>query len=676
MERFGRTVAVMTELGVAELGHFALILAMFVAAAQVVLPLAGAARNHAPWMAFAKPAALAQFFLMAVSFGCLTWAFMVSDFSLAVVYQNSHSDKPMIYKISGTWGNHEGSMLMWVLILSIFGAAVAQFGRNLPPTLRARVLGVQSLVSMGFYLFILFTSNPFNRMVPPPANGEGLNPLLQDPGLAFHPPMLYLGYVGFSMAFSFAIAALLEGKVDAAWGRWVRPWTLAAWAFLTGGIALGSWWAYYELGWGGWWFWDPVENASFMPWLAGTALLHSATMVEKRDTMKGWTIFLSIVTFSLSLLGTFLVRSGVLTSVHAFATDPARGVFILILLIIVIGGSLALFAWRGPAMRNTGIFQPVSREGALLVNNLIMTTATAAVLLGTLYPLFLDAIDGGKVSVGPPYFNTVFIPLMIPMIAAMAVGPMLGWKRAELGLALKRLWLAFIATAITAIVVWAYASEGPVLGVVGMAMAAWLGVGTLVELAERIRLFREPFGSSMSRLARTPRASWGMTLGHLGLAIAVAGMAGAGGWKQESIQTLSPGESVDVGGYTFTFEGAEEGRGPNYFLTKGTFTVTRDGETIATLNPENRRYPVRSMPTTEAAIYTLFMGDLYAVIGDPDGTEGAYVTRIYWNPLVAWMWVGSLIMAAAACISLSDRRFRVGAPKRSRAPAGATVAEA
>ena len=664
-----------TTLGTAELGHFALILAMFVAMAQVVVPLAGAARNHGPWMAFARPAAITQFLLMAVSFGCLTYAFMASDFSLSLVYQNSHSDKPMLYKISGTWGNHEGSMLLWVLILSIFGAAVAFFGANLPPSLRARVLGIQSLIAIGFYLFILFTSNPFERIVPPPLNGEGLNPLLQDPGLAFHPPMLYLGYVGFSMAFSFAIAALLEGRVDAAWGRWVRPWTLAAWAFLTAGIALGSWWAYYELGWGGWWFWDPVENASFMPWLAGTALLHSATMVEKRDTMKGWTIFLSIVTFSLSLLGTFLVRSGVLTSVHAFATDPSRGVFILVLLIIVIGGSLALFAWRGPALRNTGVFQPVSREGALLVNNLIMTTAAAAVLLGTLYPLFLDAIDGGKVSVGAPYFNTVFIPLMIPMIAAMAVGPMLGWKRAELGVALKRLWLAFIATAITAICVLAFVSDGPVLAVAGLAMAAWLAVGTLVEIAERIRLFREPISRSLARLVRTPRATWGMTLGHLGLAIAVAGMAGAGGWKQEAIQTMSTGESVEVGGYTFTFEGATDGEGPNYSLTRGVFTVTEGGQPVATLYPENRRYPVRSMPTTEAAIHTLFTGDLYVVIGDPEGNAGSYVTRIYWNPLVAWMWAGTLIMASAAGISLTDRRFRVGAPRRQKASATTATVE-
>ncbi len=660
---------------IAEAGHFALILALLVAVTQAVLPLAGASMGNRTWMAYGRPAALAQFVLVAVAFGCLTYSFVVSDFSVLNVIQNSHTDKPMLYKVSGVWGNHEGSMLMWVLILSLFGCAVSVFGGNLPTSLRARVLGIQALIAVGFYLFILFTSNPFERVFPPPLNGEDLNPLLQDPGLAFHPPMLYLGYVGFSLTFSFAIAALLEGKVDAAWGRWVRPWTLAAWGFLTAGISLGSWWAYYELGWGGWWFWDPVENASFMPWLAGTALLHSATMVEKRDTMKGWTIFLAIVAFSLSLLGTFLVRSGVLTSVHAFATDPTRGVFILILLIIVIGGSLALFAWRGPSIHNTGVFQPVSREGALLFNNLVMTTAAAAVLLGTLYPLFLDAINAGKVSVGPPFFNTVFIPLIIPMVAAMAIGPLLGWKRADLSRALLRLRLAVIATIGAAIAVWVFASDGPVMGVVGIVMAVWLGTGTLVELAERIRLFREPLGSSLSRLVRTPRASWGMTLAHLGLAIGIAGMTGAGVWKVESIQTMTPGETVTVSDFQFTFKGASEDTGPNYEITRATFDISRDGEHIVTVEPENRRYNVRGMPTTEAAIHSLFLGDLYVVIGDPDGDAGGYVTRLYWNPLVAWMWAGALIMVIAAGLSLSDRRYRVGAPLRRKVPANAVAAE-
>ncbi|MBT3556186.1 MAG: heme lyase CcmF/NrfE family subunit [Rhodospirillales bacterium] len=660
---------------ITEIGHFALILAMFVACAQAVLPMAGAARNNVAWMDFARPAAVIQFVLVSFSFGVLMYGFIVSDFSLAVVFQNSHTDKPLIYKISGTWGNHEGSMLLWVVILSIFGCAVALFGSNLPPALRARVLAVQSFIAVGFYLFLLLTSNPFARLVPPPVNGQGLNPLLQDFGLAIHPPMLYLGYVGFSMAFSFAIAALIEGRVDAAWGRWVRPWTLAAWGFLTGGITLGSWWAYYELGWGGWWFWDPVENASFMPWLAGTALLHSAIMVEKRDTMKGWTVFLAIVTFSLSLLGTFLVRSGVLTSVHAFATDPARGVFILILLIIVIGGSFALFAWRGPTIRNTGVFQPISREGGLLLNNVVLTTATAAVLLGTLYPLFLDAVNGSKVSVGAPFFEAVFIPIIIPMIVAMAIGPLLGWKRADIQVAMKRLRLAFVLAGLVAVATWSIMTDGPFMGVLGLALATWVGMGALVELAERIRLFRDPVAASLSRLIRTPRSSWGMTLGHLGLAVAIAGMTGAGSWKVESIQTMSPGETVKVGGYEYTFTGAQEGQGPNYSFTRATFEVTRNGEPVITMHPENRRYPVRSMPTTEAAIHSLFLGDLYAVVGDADGSDGSYVTRLYWNPLVAWMWIGAIIMVAGAGISLTDRRFRVGVPQRRKAFATTTAAE-
>ncbi|MEQ8666909.1 MAG: heme lyase CcmF/NrfE family subunit [Rhodospirillales bacterium] len=656
---------------IAEFGHLALIMALAVAVAQTALPLAGAHWGYLPWMRFAAPAAAAQVLCVGLAFAALTYAFVVSDFSLAVVYQNSHTDKPLIYKISGVWGNHEGSMLLWVLILSVFGAAVALFGRNLPPSLKARVLGIQSLIAVGFYLFLLLTSNPFARLFPAPVNGQDLNPLLQDPGLAIHPPMLYLGYVGFSMAFSFAIAALLEGRVDAAWGRWVRPWTLAAWAFLTGGIALGSWWAYYELGWGGWWFWDPVENASFIPWLAGTALLHSATIVEKRDTMKGWTIFLAIVTFSLSLLGTFLVRSGVLTSVHAFATDPARGVFILMLLIVVIGGSLALFAWRGPGLRNTGVFQPVSREGALLFNNLIMTTAAATVLLGTLYPLFLDALDAGKISVGPPFFEKTFIPIMIPMVIAMAVGPMLSWKRADLTGAMKRLWLALAAALGGAGLAFAGLGTGPLVGLVGFALAGWLGAATLIELAGRAHVGRTSAGDSLRRLGRMPRASWGMTLGHLGLAIAIAGMAGAGGWKIESIQTMKPGDAVTIGPYTYAFEGASEGSGPNYDFTRGRFTVTHDGTPYAVLEPENRRYTVRSMPTTEAAIRTTWLGDLYAVIGDPEGSAGAYVTRIYWNPLVAWMWAGAILMAFGALLSLTDRRYRVGAPARRHAQAAA-----
>ncbi len=659
-----------------ELGHFALILALVIAVVQGTVPIVGAHRNHAAWMDLARTAALAQFALVAMSFGCLMHAYVTSDFSVLNVAMNSHSSKPLLYKISGTWGNHEGSMLLWVLILTVFGAAAAAFGGNLPPTLRARALAVQAWIAIGFYLFILLTSNPFERLVPAAVDGRGLNPLLQDPGLAFHPPFLYLGYVGFSMAFSFSIAALIEGRVDAAWARWVRPWTLAAWTFLTIGITLGSWWAYYELGWGGWWFWDPVENASFMPWLAGTALLHSAIVVEKRDTLKGWTVFLAIVTFGLSLLGTFLVRSGVLTSVHAFATDPARGVFILLLLVIIIGGSFALFAWRGPSLRGGGMFRPISREGGLLLNNLLLSTAAASVLLGTLYPLMLESVGGGKVSVGPPFFNAVFIPLMAPLVVAMAVGALLPWKRADIASALKRLWLAALVAAAAVAATWTVYADAPLVGLVGMGLAAWLFVGTLVELAGRIRLLRATPGESLRRFATLPRAAWGMTLAHAGLAVAIAGMTGAGVWKVESIQVMAPGETVNVGGYDYLFEGAERSRGPNYTILGGRFTVTRDGRPVTTLFPEKRTYPVEGRQTTEAAIHTTFWGDLYAVIGDPAGNDGGYVTRIYFNPLVAWMWGGVAIMVVGGMLSLTDRRHRVGAPTRRRTTGRAKPAPA
>ena len=569
-------------------------------------------------MALADHAALAQFLLVAIAFGCLMHAYVVSDFSVLNVATNSHSAKPMLYKVAGTWGNHEGSMLLWVLILVIFGGAVAAFGRNLPPGLRARALGVQAWIAIGFYLFILLTSNPFERLDPPPIDGRGLNPLLQDPGLAFHPPFLYLGYVGFSMAFSFAVAALIEGRVDASWARWVRPWTLAAWTSLTCGIALGSWWAYYELGWGGWWFWDPVENASLLPWLSGTALLHSAIVVEKRDALKGWTVFLAIVTFSLSLLGTFLVRSGVLTSVHAFAVDPERGVFILALLVIVIGGSFALFAWRGPQLPAGGLFRPVSREGGLLLNNLLLSTAAAAVLLGTLYPLLLEATTGEKVSVGAPFFNAVFLPIMAPLVVAMAVGPMLPWKRGDLGAALGRLWLAALAAAGAVLLGWAVYDARSVTGLLGLGLAAWLFVGTLIEFLRRIRPSGASAGGVLRRAAGLPRAAWGMTLAHAGLAVAIAGMTASSIWKEERIQVMQPGDQVTIAGYAVTFARAEEVPGPNYDALRGEFTVARPGGApFATLAAEKRFYPVENQDTTEAAIRSTVMGDLYAVIGEP-----------------------------------------------------------
>ncbi|MEO3428016.1 heme lyase CcmF/NrfE family subunit [Pelagibius sp. CAU 1746] len=646
-----------------ELGHFALILALAAALVQGSLPMIGAARGHAAWMALAGPAAVAQLFLVVFAFCALTNAYVTSDFSVLNVVQNSHSAKPLLYKITGVWGNHEGSMLLWILILALFGSAVAVFGGNLPPSLRARVLGVQAWIGIGFMAFTLFTSNPFERVFPAPLDGEDLNPLLQDPGLAFHPPMLYAGYVGFSLAFSFAIAALIEGKVDAAWARWVRPWTLLAWSFLTGGIALGSWWAYYELGWGGWWFWDPVENVSFMPWLLGTALLHSAIVVEKRNALKVWTILLAILTFSLSLIGTFIVRSGVITSVHAFATDPERGFFILLLLAIAIGGSLTLFALRAPSLKAGGLFAPISREGGMVINNLFLAAACAAVFLGTLYPLFLEALDGSKVSVGPPFFNATFVPLMVPLIFLMAIGPMLPWKRADLAAALLRLKLAALAALLVAGLTWYLESGGPILAVAAMGLAAWLFFGALVEWADRVKLFRARPGDSWRRARSLPRAAHGVTLAHAGLAVAMAGMIGSSVWKQEVVTNLRPGESIEIAGYSLLFEGVGKLDGPNYKAERARFTVTRGGEEIAQMFPEKRVYQVRAMPTTEAAIRTTLFADLYAVIGDADG-QGGWTVRVYHEPLVPWIWIGCLALMAGGLISLSDRRLRVGAPRR------------
>ena len=590
-------------------------------------------------------------------------AYVTSDFSVVNVASNSHSTKPLLYKIAGTWGNHEGSMLLWVLILAIFGAALALSGGNLPPALKARALAVQAAVAAGFYLFILFTSNPFARLEPPPADGRGLNPLLQDPGLAFHPPFLYLGYVGFSMAFSFAVAALIEGRVDAAWARWVRPWTLAAWVFLTIGIALGSWWAYYELGWGGWWFWDPVENASLLPWLAGTALLHSAIVVEKRDSLKAWTVFLAILTFSLSLLGTFLVRSGVLTSVHAFATDPTRGTFILVLLVLIIGSSLALFAWRGPSLRATGVFRPISREGALLVNNLLLGTATATVLLGTLYPLLVEAITCAKVSVGAPWYIATFVPLMVPMVVLMAIGPLLGWKRGNLPGALQRLAVAGVLALLAAGYTFSRETGGSVLAPLGVALGVWLFLGTLVEWTERVKLFRAKPRENWNRARHLPRAAYGMTLAHLGLAIAIVGMTGSSAWKSESVNAMQLGDTVTMGDFTYRFDGIAAVKGANYLAERATFSVTRDGKPYTVLHPERRRYAVQAMSTNEAAIESSVGGDIYAVIGDRAGTR-SWTVRIYHQPLVPWIWLGGLLMALGGVVSLSDRRYRVGVPNR------------
>jgi cytochrome c-type biogenesis protein CcmF len=654
---------------ITEIGHFALVLALFAALSQAVLPLVGANRGWTNWMKVAAPAATAQFVLIAIAFAALTHAYVTSDFSVMNVAQNSHTDKPMLYKVAGVWGNHEGSLLLWVSILALFGFAVTLFGRNLPLGLKSRALAVQALIAVGFISFILFTSNPFARLDPAPINGNGLNPILQDPGLAFHPPFLYLGYVGFSMAFSFAIAALLEGRVDAAWARWVRPWTLAAWVFLTCGIVLGSWWAYYTLGWGGWWYWDPVENASFMPWLAGTALLHSAIVVEKRDALKSWTILLAIVAFGFSLLGTFLVRSGVLTSVHAFATDPARGVFVLLLLVAAVGGSLTLYAIRAPAMKMGGLFAPVSREGTLLLNNVLMATAAATVLLGTLYPLIADALNLGKLSVGPPFFNAVFLPLMVPVVVVMAVGPWLSWKRASLAPVRRRLGLMVGASLGAGIAVAAIQGAGPWWAGPGFALAVWLGLGTLTDLAQRVRLFSDPMGA-LPQALKLPRAAWGMVLAHLGVAVFAVGLTASAAWTTERIQTQRIGETVSVAGYDVTLKAVEEVPGPNYTAMRGRFAIAKGGVELGQMEPEKRTYTMPPRPTTTAAIRSGITGDLYVVIGDLD-PKGGYVTRLYFNPCIPWLWAGGGLLVLGGLLSLLDRRHRIGAPARARKEAKA-----
>jgi cytochrome c-type biogenesis protein CcmF len=647
-----------------ELGHFALILALFVSLAQAIVPLAGAARRDASWMAVARPAAMTVFLLVVVAMAALMNAYVTSDFTVINVIQNSHTDKPLLYKITGVWGNHEGSMVLWVFMLSLCAAAVALFSDNLPPALQARVLAVQGMIAAGFLLFILFTSNPFLRTFPPPLNGHGLNPVLQDPGLAFHPPFLYLGYVGFSVAFAFAIAALIDGRVDAAWARWVRPWTLASWCALTVGIAMGSWWAYYTLGWGGWWFWDPVENASLMPWLAGTALIHSSIVVEKRDTLKSWTVLLAILTFSLSLIGTFLVRSGVLTSVHAFATDPARGMFILGLLIVAIGGSLTLFAIRAPALKSGGLFAPISREGALLLNNILLTCGCATVFLGTLYPLFMDAMDGPKLSVGFPFFNRTFVPMMLPLVLAVGIGPLLAWKRGDLWAALQRLWVAALLTALVVLFLFWRLYGGPVMAVFGLGLALWLALSVLTELAERVGLFRVPLADSARRAIRLPRAAYGMSLGHLGLAISVTGFA-ASAFDREAIEVLKPGGAMTVAGYELRLEKIERIAGPNYTADDATIRVSYDGTFWREMHPERRYFPLQQQTTGLTAIHSSPVADLYLALGDA-GEAGSWTVRAYWKPMVSWIWGGALVMAFGGLVSLSDRRWRIGAAARAR----------
>jgi cytochrome c-type biogenesis protein CcmF len=622
------------------------------------------------WMQSARATSIGQLVLVGIAFGALMKSFIVSDFTVINVASNSHSLKPMLYKIAGTWGSHEGSLLLWVLILTLFGAGVSLFGANIPETLKARTLAVQAWISTGFLSFMLLTSNPFDRVFPPPADGNDLNPLLQDVGLALHPPFLYLGYVGFSIVFSFAVAALLEGRIDAAWARWVRPWTLAAWVFLTAGIVLGSWWAYYELGWGGWWFWDPVENVSFMPWLLGTALLHSAIVTEKRDAFKSWTILLAILTFSLSLLGTFVVRSGLLTSVHAFAVDPERGLYILFLLALSIGGSLALYAWRAPMMEAGGLFKPISREAGLLVNNLILGTATGTVLFGTLYPLFLEAVTGDKISVGAPFFNATFVPMMLPLVLLMGMGPFLSWKRADLAGVLQRVRFIALASIVVTLVIWYIQEGGPLLAYISILLAVWLLFATLREWAMRIRLFDVPFTDAMRRARNLPRASHGMTMAHAGLALAMFGFIGSSAWKTEEVVFVAPGTTIEIAGFDVMFEGVERVRGPNYFADRGTLKVTRKGQAVTTLFPERRYYPIAESSTTESAIRSTLAGDLYASIAEPASEDaelsGAWTLRILYEPLVNFIWIGSALLMLGGGLSLTDRRLRVGAPKRAR----------
>ncbi|WP_018239154.1 heme lyase CcmF/NrfE family subunit [Ensifer sp. BR816] len=648
-----------------ELGHYALVLALATALIQSVLPLIGVRRDDRALVELAGSAAIVSFLLVAFSFAVLTFAYVTSDFSVRNVWENSHSLKPLIYKISGVWGNHEGSMLLWLLILVFFSALVASFGRNLPETLKANVLAAQAWIAAAFTLFILLTSNPFARLVPAPGEGRDLNPVLQDVGLAIHPPLLYLGYVGFSVCFSFAIAALIEGRIDAAWARWVRPWALTAWTFLTAGIAMGSYWAYYELGWGGWWFWDPVENASFMPWLAGTALLHSALVMEKREALKIWTVLLALLTFSLSLLGTFLVRSGVLTSVHAFATDPTRGVFILAILVVFIGGALSLFAFRASHLKSGGIFAPISREGALVLNNLILTTATATVLTGTLYPLVLEALTGDKISVGAPFFNMTFGLLMLPLLFAVPFGPLLAWKRGDLAAAAQRLFAAVGAGLLFAAAVYYAKNGGPVLAVLGIGLGVYLILGALTDVALRSGLGKVVASVALRRFLGLPRSAFGTALAHIGLGVTLIGTVAVTAYETETVVEMKPGMLVDAGGYSLRFDGMRQGRGPNYTEDTGHFTVSRGGVRVTEIWSSKRLYSARRMPTTEAGIRTFGFSQLYVSLGD-EMTGGGIVVRIWWKPLILCIWGGALVMMAGGIVSLSDRRLRVGAPSRAR----------
>ena len=639
-----------------EIGHFALILALCVAVVQASLPIYGAAVGNSALMAVAKPAARGQFILVLLAFCCLGYAFAAKDFSVLYVADTSNSQLPLHYRLAAIWGAHEGSLLLWTFILSIWMVAVSFFSTQLPEAMRARILGVMGLVSVGFLLFMLTVSNPFERLIPAAFDGRDLNPLLQDPGMVIHPPMLYMGYVGFSVAFSFAIAALLGGTLDAAWARWSRPWTTVAWCFMTVGVAMGSGWAYYELGWGGWWFWDPVENASFMPWLAGTALIHSLAVTDKRGGFKAWSVLLAILAFSLSLLGTFLVRSGVLTSVHAFATDPKRGLFILVFLAVVIGGSLILYAWRAPRVGLGGGFSIVSREGMLLGNNVLLVAALGSVLLGTLYPLFLDALDLGKISVGPPYFDTVFVPLMTPAIFLMGIGPLAQWKKASLPELAMRLRWAFGVSIVTALTLPLVLGHWTPLISLGLLLAIWIVTTVAIDLRER--LTHADGSSLLGRLAAMPRSYWGMVLAHCGVALFIVGVTMVKGFEVEQDLRMNVGQTATIGGYTFRFDGTQQYKGPNYIAARGTFRVSQDGRDVTVLYPEKRRYIVQNQTMTEAAISPGLVRDLYVSLGEPLD-DGAWSVRLYHKPFVDWIWGGCLIMAVGGVLAISDRRYRL-----------------
>ena len=650
---------------IVELGHFTLVLALALAIVQSILPIIGAKIGNLGFMRLGNHTSVLMALLISFSFASLTWAYVHSDFSVTNVWQNSHSLQPMLYRYSSVWGNHEGSLLLWVLILAVFASMVSLFGRNLPPELKANVLGVQAWILVAFILFILFTSNPFERLTNPPLEGKDLNPILQDVGLAIHPPLLYFGYVGLSITFAFAMAALISGRIDAAWARWVRPWTLIAWIFLTAGIAMGSYWAYYELGWGGWWFWDPVENASFMPWLASTALLHSALVMEKREALKIWTILLAIIAFSMSLLGTFLVRSGVLTSVHAFATDPERGVFILAILVLFIGGSLALFMLRAPLLKSGGLFAPISREGALVFNNLFLTSALATVLTGTLYPLLLEAVTGAKISVGPPFFNLTFGPLMMPLLIAIPFGPLLAWKRGDLMAALARLYWVVGVALLATIATIAITTEAPVLAAIVIGISFWLMIGAFAEILTRTNIRKNGIQKAFSRARGLPGSTWGTAFAHFGLGVSLLGIVSVSIFETEVIKAMKIGDKATISAYELTLKNIKPRKGPNFNEDIITFEVSGPAGKISNLHPAKRIYTTRQMPTTESAIKTVWFSQLYISLGDIDDSDTITV-RLWWKPQVTLIWLGSLFMIFGGILSLADRRLRVGAPKRSK----------